>query len=96
MTGILNADELDRALNGLTGWQDAAKGTAIEKTFKFVGFSDAWAFMSRCALLAEKMDHHPEWSNTYNQVDVRLNSHDMGGVTDRDISMARKMNEFAG
>lgn len=76
------------------GWTRDKTRNAIRKTFKFKNFSDAWIFMTRCALLAEKMDHHPEWSNCYNRVEVTLTTLDTGSVTDKDILMAEKMNEW--
>ncbi len=82
-------------LGKLPGWEKAENGRAIRKSFKFKDFSEAWAFMSRVALLAEKMDHHPEWFNVYNRVDVTLNTHDAGGVTERDIKLAQAMERFA-
>lgn len=81
-------------LGKLPGWKAAEEGHAIRKSFKFKDFSEAWAFMSRVALLAEKMDHHPEWFNVYNKVDVTLNTHDAGGVTELDIVMAQAMEAF--
>ena len=68
---------------------------AIKKQFNFNDFSQAWSFMSRAALLAEKMDHHPEWFNVYNVVDVTLTTHDTGGISDKDVRMAEAMDEFA-
>jgi 4a-hydroxytetrahydrobiopterin dehydratase len=68
---------------------------AISKRFTFRDFSEAFAFMTRVALLAEKMDHHPEWSNVWNRVDVTLATHDAGGVTERDVKMAAAMEAFA-
>eukprot|EP00945_MAST-04E_sp_MAST-4E-sp1_P003459 g3459.t1 len=68
---------------------------AIQKTFEFVNFSQAWAFMSRSALLAEQMDHHPEWFNVYNRVEVTLSTHDCGGLSDNDVNMATEMEAFA-
>ncbi|WP_158742662.1 4a-hydroxytetrahydrobiopterin dehydratase [Acidisphaera sp. L21] len=62
---------------------------AIRRTFEFADFSSAWAFMSRVALLAEKQDHHPDWSNSYNKVEIGLSSHDAGGLTARDVAMAK-------
>lgn len=79
----------------LPGWTQAKNGGAIAKTFQFKNFSQAWAFMSRVALLAEKMNHHPEWFNVYNRVEIILNTHDAGGVTDMDFTMAEKMEKFA-
>ncbi|MBX7198815.1 MAG: 4a-hydroxytetrahydrobiopterin dehydratase [Rhodospirillaceae bacterium] len=81
-----------KALAELAGWQDAGARDAIQKTFTFADFNAAFGFMSRVALLAEKMDHHPEWFNVYNRVQVTLATHDCGGVSERDIAMARFMN----
>jgi 4a-hydroxytetrahydrobiopterin dehydratase len=68
----------------------------LHREFRFGDFVEAFGFMSRCALVAEKMDHHPEWSNVWNRVTVDLVTHDAGGITDRDVTMAVRMNEFAG
>ena len=73
------------------GWQRAAGRDAIIRRFEFKDFSAAFAFMTRVALLAEKTDHHPEWSNVYNKVEVTLTTHDAGGVTAKDIKMAEAM-----
>jgi 4a-hydroxytetrahydrobiopterin dehydratase len=70
----------------MTGWTERNGG--LERRFTFADFSEAWAFMSRVALLAEAMDHHPEWSNVWNRVDIRLTTHDAGGLTDKDREMA--------
>ena len=79
----------------LDGWSEAKGRDAIVKTFQFKSFSQAWGWMSRVALLAEKMDHHPEWVNVYGRVDVTLSTHSAGGVTEKDIPLARKMDAFA-
>jgi 4a-hydroxytetrahydrobiopterin dehydratase len=79
----------------LDGWSEATGRDAIVKTFQFKSFSQAWGWMSRVALLAEKMDHHPEWVNVYGRVDVTLATHTAGGVTEKDIALARKMDAFA-
>jgi 4a-hydroxytetrahydrobiopterin dehydratase len=71
-------------------------GEAIAKSFKFENFNEAFGFMTRVALLADKMDHHPEWFNVYNKLDVTLSTHDAGGVTQNDIDMAKAMNDYAG
>jgi 4a-hydroxytetrahydrobiopterin dehydratase len=76
-------------------WEDVPDRNAIKKTFHFANFSQAWSFMSRSALLAEKMDHHPEWFNVYSTVDVTLTTHDCGGVSEKDIKMAEAMEEYA-
>ena len=80
---------LEEALLGLPQWQIESGGLAILRTFEFKGFDEAFAFMTRVALHAEKHDHHPEWSNVYNRVSMRLTTHDAGGVTVRDIALAR-------
>lgn len=90
----LSADERDAALAALDGWAYDADAKAIKKGFRFEDFSAAWGFMNRAALLAEKMDHHPEWFNVYNKVDVVMTTHDADGVTDLDIKMATAMNSF--
>lgn len=83
------------ALSSLDGWSRMTDREAITKRFVFADFNDAFGFMTRCALVAEKMDHHPEWSNVYKTVDVTLTTHDAGGITQLDIDLARKMNDFA-
>ncbi|MEZ5813177.1 MAG: 4a-hydroxytetrahydrobiopterin dehydratase [Alphaproteobacteria bacterium] len=81
----------------LEGWSLAQGGReAIWKRFTFKDFNAAWAFMSRVALLAESMNHHPEWSNVYNRVDITLTTHEAGGLSERDLAMAEKINDFAG
>ena len=92
----LSNQERETALNGLAGWTYDAGAKAILRTFKFSDFSEAWGFMNRAALLAEKMDHHPEWFNVYNRVEVKMTTHDADGVTTLDIEMATAMNGFAG
>lgn len=86
----------EAALASLSGWSRPADRDAIAKTFRFADFSTAWAWMTRVALLAEAMDHHPEWSNVYNRVDVLLTTHDADGVTELDLRMARFMDAAAG
>ena len=84
----LAIEELKTALKRLPDW-DLAKGReAITRQFQFVDFDAAFAFMTRAALLAAKMDHHPEWSNVYNRVDVLLTTHDAGGLSERDVELA--------
>jgi 4a-hydroxytetrahydrobiopterin dehydratase len=96
MADRLTGAERTEAMEGLAGWKSEEERDAISKSFAFKNFSQAWGFMSRAALLAEKMDHHPEWFNVYNKVDVVLRTHDAGGVTELDIRMARAMDTFAG
>jgi len=88
----LTEDELKEALTELEGWQKAEGREAIQKTFKFRDFNAAFGFMTRAALHAEKLDHHPEWFNVYNRVDVTLATHSEKGITELDIKLARKMN----
>jgi len=83
------------ALKKLRKWKDVKGRDAIARSFTFADFSHAFAFMTRAALLAEKMDHHPEWFNVYNKVEVTLSTHDAGGVTQKDIDMAAAMDGFA-
>lgn len=91
----LEADTLDEAVKGLLGWTLREDGAAIVKTFRFKDFNEAFGFMTRVAILADKIDHHPEWFNVYNRVDVTLNTHDAGGVTQLDIDMAAFMDQAA-
>ena len=87
--------ERAKALHELHGWTEAKGRDAITKTYQFKSFSQAWGFMSRVALYAEKADHHPEWTNVYGRVDVTLSTHSAGGVTDKDVALARKMESLA-
>ena len=97
MAETLSPQARAAALADLAGWQDAAGGRdAITKTFTFASFNEAWGFMSRVALRAEQMNHHPEWFNVYSKVEVTLATHDAGGVTDLDVKLATFMNEAAG
>jgi 4a-hydroxytetrahydrobiopterin dehydratase len=84
-----------KALRELEGWSEAKGRDAIVKTYQFKSFTQAWGFMSKVALVAEKMDHHPEWFNVYGRVEATLSTHDAGGVTEKDIALAKKMDEFA-
>jgi 4a-hydroxytetrahydrobiopterin dehydratase len=85
----LTEGERAAALADLPGWTLHADGLAISREFRFRNFSEAWAFMARVALLAEKHDHHPEWSNVYNRVAITLTTHDAGGLSERDAKLAR-------
>lgn len=96
MTRLLDKDAREAALAGLHGWAVVDGRDAICKTFKFKNFSGAFGFMTRVALVAEKMDHHPEWRNVWNTVDVVLSTHDAGGVTQKDIDLAHAMDSIAG
>jgi 4a-hydroxytetrahydrobiopterin dehydratase len=84
------------ALAKLNGWSDVSGRDAITKKFTFKNFNEAFGFMSRAALVAEKMDHHPEWSNVYKTVDVTLSTHDAGGLTELDVKLAEAMDQIAG
>lgn len=78
------------------GWSLEEEGKALTRTFKFADFSEAFAFLTRVALHAEKVDHHPEFTSVWNRVDFRLTSHDAGEVTDRDVKLANAINALAG
>ncbi|HTK85625.1 MAG TPA: 4a-hydroxytetrahydrobiopterin dehydratase [Patescibacteria group bacterium] len=95
MAEKLGEDTVNKEMEKLAGWSRVPNRSAISKTFQFKSFSQAWAFMSRVALLAEKMNHHPEWFNVYNRVDVTLSTHDAGGLSELDFKMAEKMDRFA-
>ncbi|MDJ0931636.1 4a-hydroxytetrahydrobiopterin dehydratase [Breoghania sp.] len=91
----LDAQDLETALAGLDGWSATERRNAISRTFRFADFSECFGFMTRVALAAEKADHHPEWFNVYNRPEVTLSTHDTGGVTQKDIDLARAMNALA-
>jgi 4a-hydroxytetrahydrobiopterin dehydratase len=91
----LSDSERTEALGSLTGWALQSDRDAIERSIKFKDFSTAWGFMNRVALAAEAVDHHPEWFNVYNRVDIVLSTHDAGGLTARDVALAKKIDEFA-
>ena len=84
------------ALAKLNGWSEVSGRDAITKKFTFKNFNEAFGFMSRVALVAEKMDHHPEWSNVYKTVEVTLSTHDAGGLTELDVKLAEAMDKIAG
>lgn len=88
MVEKLSAEARAQALAELPGWGPVEGRDAIQKSFKFKTFSQAWGFMSRVALAAEAMDHHPEWSNVYNKVEIVLTTHDCGSLSERDIRLA--------
>jgi 4a-hydroxytetrahydrobiopterin dehydratase len=93
MVEVLSELEL-QSLPG--GWQRADGGKSIHQAFKFKDFGEAWGFMTRVALMAEKMDHHPEWSNVYNKVEITLTTHDAGGVTVKDLELAEAIDGVLG
>jgi len=84
------------ALKTLKGWTEVKDGAAIAKSYKFKDFIEAFGFMSSAAIIAQAMDHHPEWFNVYNKVEVTLTTHDSGGLTQNDIDLALAMDERAG
>ena len=95
MAERLSAEARKAALNGLPGWNEVAGREAIARTFTFKDFNEAFGFMSRAALVAEKRDHHPEWRNVYKTVEVVLATHEAGGVTALDVDLAKAMNAIA-
>ena len=94
MTDKLDAEERALALAALAGWREVEGRDAICKDFQFKDFSQAFAWMTRVALQSEKTDHHPEWCNVWNKVEVTLTTHDAGGLTKKDISLARAMERY--
>lgn len=92
MAKLLTAQEQNAALVSLAGWD--ATDTTISKTFVFKNFVQAFGFMTQAAIVAEKMNHHPEWSNVYKTVNVTLTTHDAGGLTELDIKLAKYMDEL--
>jgi 4a-hydroxytetrahydrobiopterin dehydratase len=96
MAQKLSGEARSRALARLGGWSEVKGRDAISKKFVFADFNEAFGFMARVALAAEKLDHHPEWFNVYKTVEVTLSTHDAGGLTERDVSLAEAMDRFAG
>lgn len=88
--------QVTAALRDLPGWSLIEDGRAIRKDFECKGFDAAWGFMSRIALVAEKMNHHPDWRNVYNRVEITLTTHDAAGITHKDIELAQAIERFAG
>lgn len=96
MAAKLSAEARKAALGKLAGWSEVSGRDAITRKFVFKDFNQAFGFMTRAALVAEKMDHHPEWFNVYKTVDVTLSTHDADGVTDLDVKLAEAMDRLAG
>ena len=94
MVEKLNDAQREEGLRDLGGWIYDETAGAIERAFKFKDFSEAFAFMSRVALAAEKAGHHPDWSNSYNSVTIRLSTHDAGGLSEKDIALARAIDKM--
>jgi 4a-hydroxytetrahydrobiopterin dehydratase len=95
MANRLNDSELSLALSNLAEWSVVSGRSAISRTYVFKNFVEAFGFMSRAALIAEKMNHHPEWSNVYKTVDVTLTTHSAGGLTELDIKLAEALDDLA-
>ena len=93
---VLSESARSEALTGLEGWAFDESRNGIAKRFTFADFGAAFAFMTRVALEAEKADHHPDWSNVWNRVDILLSTHSEGGVTAKDIALAKRIEEVAG
>ncbi len=93
MTSRLSGDEAHERLAGVPGWE--LEGEALVRTFTFDDFARAFGFMASAAVVAEKMNHHPEWSNVYNRVTVRLSTHDVGGLSELDFQLAARMSDLA-
>jgi 4a-hydroxytetrahydrobiopterin dehydratase len=91
----LSDEERGKALEALPGWRYDEAERAIRRDFRFADFGEAFAFMTRVALAAEKADHHPDWSNVWNKVAVALSTHSEGGVTGKDVALAGEMDRFA-
>ena len=96
MAEKLSGEARKSALARLKDWREVAGRDAITRKFVFKDFNEAFGFMARAALIAEKLDHHPEWSNVYKTVDVTLSTHDAGGLTELDIKLAEAMDKLAG
>jgi 4a-hydroxytetrahydrobiopterin dehydratase len=94
MTILLTDSDLESALGELPQWQRSQDKPALTRVFRFKNFNEAFGFMSRVALYAEKLNHHPEWSNVYNRVNVVLTTHDAGGISELDLKMARFMDRI--
>jgi 4a-hydroxytetrahydrobiopterin dehydratase len=87
--GLLTEQECSQLIGELDGWALAGDGKSISRSFKFPDFVGAFGFMTKVALLAERADHHPDWSNVYNRVEIALSTHDAGGLTERDAKLAK-------
>ena len=95
MANVISNERRHNALSQLDNWQDDVPHKSIIKTFQFTDFKDAFSWMTKVALKAEQMNHHPEWRNVYNKVEVQLTTHDAGGVTTLDLELAEYMDEAA-
>lgn len=95
MEKVKKSQDIESFIKKNTGWKKMKARSALQKSFQFSDFNEAFGFMSRVALVAEQMNHHPEWFNVYNRVDVTLSTHDAGGITALDFKLAQKMDKFS-
>ena len=95
MTAKLTGAARAAALASLEKWKEVPGRDAIQRSLEFADFNQAWGFMTRVALAAEKADHHPEWSNVYNRVEIVLSTHDAGGLSDKDVALAKFIDSVA-
>ncbi len=95
MTAKLAGTARTKALGSIKSWKKVRGRDAIQKSFKFADFNEAWGFMTRVAMAAEKADHHPEWSNVYNKVEIVLSTHDAGGLSLKDVALAKVIDSVA-
>jgi len=95
MTAKLTGPARNAALAALPHWKEVPGRDAIQRSLKFADFTQAWGFMTKVALAAEKADHHPEWSNVYNRVEIVLSTHDAGGLSDKDVALAKFIDSVA-
>ena len=92
----LSAQEIESGLQALPGWSHDPSAAVLRRSFSFRDFGEAFGFITRVALAAEKADHHPEWSNVWNRVDIALTTHSAGGITRKDLDLAKSIDEIAG
>ncbi|CCG41738.1 4a-hydroxytetrahydrobiopterin dehydratase [Magnetospirillum molischianum] len=95
MNPVLSGAERTAALASLSGWTERDGGSSLARDFVFRDFAEAFAFMTRVALAAERLEHHPDWTNRWNRVEITLTTHEAGGLTERDISLAREIDRAA-
>ena len=95
MTAKLAGKARTQALSSIKSWKKVRGRDAIQKSFRFADFNEAWGFMTRVAMVAEKSDHHPEWSNVYNKVEIVLSTHDAGGLSEKDVALAKVIDSIA-
>lgn len=88
---LLDKDQIIKAISEYSGWEYVEEENCIRKKFEFVDFITCWSVMSQIAMYAEKYNHHPDWKNVYNRLEIQLNTHDLGGVSSRDINLMQKV-----